>query len=203
MLPAFFMLLAGAAVLAGLGALWLSLRTAFGGGPASSGDVGAGLPERVALEAEKRTLLRAIKDIQFERELGKLSAEDFERLDKAYRRRAKRVLALLEHDLEPYIARAEKEIADAMGEAEDRGPYRRGGKVRRRNEGRPAKAAAAPAGVPCPACDVVNDLDAVHCKACAARIAPLVCAACGTQNDPDARFCKACAKKLQRSDDDE
>jgi hypothetical protein len=202
MLPAFFMALAGTAVLAGLGALWLSLRTAFGGGPAASGDVGAGLPERVALEAEKRTLLRAIKDIQFERELGKLSAEDFERLDKAYRRRAKRVLALLEHDLEPYAARAEKEIADAMGEAEDRGPYRRGGKVRRRKEAPPAKPTAF-RGIPCPACEVVNDFDALHCKACAARIAPLVCAACGTQNDPDARFCKACAAKLQGSDDDE
>lgn len=201
MLPTVFMVLAGAMVMLGLAALWQSLRSAFGGGPAFGSDVGGGLPERKALIAEKQTLLRAIKDIQFERELGKISDEDFDRLDKAYRRRAKRVLALLDQDLDPYRVRAEKEIADAMGEADEHGPYRRG--TRKKNEKGGAKVAAKPRGVECPACGVDNAKDAVFCKSCAARIAPLVCAKCGTENDPDAKFCKACATRLEGADDDE
>ncbi|MCA9606657.1 MAG: zinc ribbon domain-containing protein [Myxococcales bacterium] len=203
MFPTLFMVLAGSMVMLGLAALWQSLRSAFGGGPAIGSDGAVGLPERTALVAEKQTLLRAIKDIQFERELGKISEEDFERLDKAYRRRAKQVLALLDQDLEPYRVRADKEIADAMGEAEDRGPYRRGGSGRKKKKGTPAKQAARPRGVECPACGVDNAKDAVFCKACAVRIAPLVCAKCGTENDPDAKFCKACAAKLEGGDDDE
>ncbi|MBX3270816.1 MAG: zinc ribbon domain-containing protein [Sandaracinaceae bacterium] len=209
MIPAFFMVLAGAAAMAAMAALWVSLRVAFGGGRSFGSDTARGLPERTALEAEKHTLLRAIKDIAFERELGKLSDEDFERLDRAYRARAKRVLALLDQDIEPFLVRAENEIAEAMGESEDRGPYRRGGAARKKGKhrakggekrpARPARAAKlAPAkgGLECPACGVDNDLDAQHCKSCGARVAPIVCEACGTENDPDARFCKGCAAKL-------
>ena len=86
----------GAAILAGFAALWQSLRTSFGGGPRSLSGGDSGLPERQGLLAEKNTLLRAIKDIAFERELGKISEEDFVRLDRAYRVRAKRVLSLLD-----------------------------------------------------------------------------------------------------------
>ncbi len=203
MLPTVFMVLAGSMIMLGLAALWQSLRSAFGGGPSLGGDAGIGLPERAALVAEKQTLLRAIKDIQFERELGKISEEDFDRLDKAYRRRAKRVLALLDQDLEPYLRRAEKDIADAMGEAEDRGPYRRGAARRKKGQGKAKPAEKKLRGVECPACGVDNDRDAVHCKACAARVAPQICAKCGTENDPDAKFCKACAKKLGSGDDAE
>lgn len=202
MLPAFFMSLAGAMILLGLAALWQSLRSAFGGGPAVGGDANAGLPERDALLAEKRLLLRTIKDIQFERDLGKISAEDFERLDKAYRRRAKTVLALLETDIEPYLVRAEREIAEAMGVDEDQGPYRHGGPVsRQKKKGARAKASATKraATLTCPACGARNDHDARHCKACATRIAPVVCAKCSTENDADAKFCKGCAASLAGS----
>ena len=54
MLPAVFMSLAGVMVMLGLAALWQSLRSAFGGGPALTGDVNTGLPERAALLAAKK-----------------------------------------------------------------------------------------------------------------------------------------------------
>jgi len=206
MLPAFFIGLSSVMILLGLAALWQSLRSVLAGGAAVGLDTGPGLPERAALQSEKRTLLRAIKDIQFEREMGKLSDEDFERLDKAYRARAKRVLALLDQDLEPYLVRAEREVTKAMGE-EDPTAYRGGGRVRRRKRKAGKKRRRArtpePMGIACPSCGALNDHDALHCKACGARVAPFDCPQCGTENDPDAKFCKSCAVNLQESPEDE
>jgi len=205
MLPAFFIGLSSVMILLGLAALWQSLRTVLAGGATVGLDTGPGLPERAALHAEKRTLLRAIKDIQFEREMGKLSDEDFVRLDRAYRTRAKRVLALLDQDLEPYLVRAEREVTKAMGE-EDPAAYRGGGSVRRRKRKKGKKSrekTPESMGVACPSCGALNDDDALHCKACAARVAPFDCPQCGTENDPDAKFCKSCASNLQESPEDE
>ena len=214
MLAASFIVLAGVATLAGLAALWLSLRTAFGGGTGSLTGADAGLPERQALIAEKNTLLRAIKDIAFERELGKFSDEDFERLDKAYRGRAKNVLHLLDQDIEPFLERADREVAKAMGEEGARGPYRKGGaaprtKPKAGKSNRAKKSAATTQSKPkprpgrsvepqltCPDCGAANSADAVHCKQCAARIVPIPCPRCDTENDPDAKFCKSCAEPL-------
>ena len=215
MLPALFIALSSVAIVLGLAALWQSLRVAFGGGPDNLVGADGGLPERTALLAEKKTLLRAIKDIAFEKELGKISDEDFARLDRAYRRRAKRVLQLLDQDIEPFLERAAHEVAEAMGEEADRGPYREGGRVRRRkakkkgaakkSKARPKKRKprrrAAPVEeaepIECPQCATPNDADAVHCKECAARIAPVECPRCETENDPDSKYCKSCAEPLK------
>ncbi len=207
-LPGVFIGLAGVMLLLAMAALWQSLRSAFGGGPPQQGLAGGPLDERSALLEEKKTLLRAIKDIQFEREVGKISDEDFQRLDKAYRRRAKEVLRLLDQDLGEFLGEAERMIADAMGE--ESGDAYRGGAVKRRKKtgkaasarkGAPRKrakgrAASADDRIECPSCGAKNAADAVFCKECAARVAPIECAACGATNDADARFCKACAKSL-------
>jgi len=115
-LPLFFMVLASVALLMALIALWSSLRAALA---AATGD-GAGesldaaeLPDRAALIDEKKSLLRAIKDLEYEHAVGKIAVEDFERLNHAYRVRAKEVLGLLEKDLLPYQARAEALLAEA------------------------------------------------------------------------------------------
>jgi len=204
-LSTFLMALAGAAVLAGLAALWQSLRTTFGGGPASLSGVDVGLPARQALLAEKTTLLRTIKDIAFERELGKISDDDFARLDRAYRGRAKRVLSLLDEDIEPFLAKAERAVAEAMGEvgegdAGERGRRRakrakgaRGAKRKRKRQRRQPSAAPS---LSCHSCGVPNDVDAAYCKGCAARLSPLDCPRCETRNDADARYCKSCAEPL-------
>ncbi len=116
-LPLFFMVLASVALLSALIALWSSLRTALsaaaGQGAGESLDA-AELPDRAALLDEKKSLLRAIKDLEYEHAVGKIAAEDFERLNHAYRVRAKEVLGLLEKDLLPYQARAEALIAQAI-----------------------------------------------------------------------------------------
>jgi hypothetical protein len=111
------MVLSSTALLLALVALWSSLRRAFA---AASGEVeaiseSAELPDRAALLDEKKSLLRAIKDLEYEHAVGKISPEDFQRLDLAYRVRAKEVLALLEQDLAPYRSRAEDLVARYVG----------------------------------------------------------------------------------------
>lgn len=187
-LPALFMALAAVMLVLGLAAFWQSLRAVFGGGPEADAATGGVLPERTALLEEKQTLLRAIKDIAFEREVGKISEEDFARLDRAYRRRAKEVLKQLDQDLDPFIAQAERLVAVELGEAEAEARKKRG----KRGKGRKKK----PRAQACPACGTSNDLDAEHCKECGARLAPVECPSCGTENDPDAKFCKRCATSL-------
>lgn len=97
-------------------ALWSSLRAALGG--AANGEVLASNDEpegHAALRDEKKSLLRAMKDLEYEHTVGKISDDDFQRLDAAYRVRAKEVLSLLDRDFAPYRARAEALMAEAMG----------------------------------------------------------------------------------------
>jgi hypothetical protein len=120
-LPLLFMVLASTALLLALVALWSSLRRALAatteGGPSLEG---AELPDRAALLDEKKSLLRAIKDLEYEHAVGKISPEDFKRLDLAYRVRAKEVIALLEQDLAPYQAKAEALLEARVGAAAPR-----------------------------------------------------------------------------------
>ena len=114
-LPLLFMVLASTALLFALVALWSSLRRAL----AATGDgapslEAAELPDRAALLDEKKSLLRAIKDLEYEHAVGKISPEDFKRLDLAYRVRAKEVIALLEQDLAPFQAKAEALLAERV-----------------------------------------------------------------------------------------
>lgn len=115
-LPPLFIAFASITLLLALIALWNSFRVALGS--VMSGDAGShgltgsdDLPDRAALLDEKKSLLRAIKDLEYEHAVGKTSAEDFKRLDLAYRVRAKEVLALLDRDLLPYQEKAEALLA--------------------------------------------------------------------------------------------
>lgn len=193
-IPAVFIGLAGVMLLAAMAALWQSLRSAFGGGPGETLGGGDAEGERMALLAEKKTLLRAIKDIQFEREVGKISDEDFARLDRAYRRRAKEVLKLLDQDLGEFLSEAEKLVAGAMGDDATKTKRRKKAKSKGETKRRPKKKREPQ--LECPECGADNALDATFCKECGARVAPVECPSCGVHNDPDAKFCKACAKSL-------
>lgn len=112
------MALAALTLVLALVALWNSLRVVLGaaGGAVEGAHslASAELPDRAALLDEKKSLLRAIKDLEYEHAVGKIGEEDFQRLDQAYRLRAKEVLALLDADLAPYRAKAEALLASAV-----------------------------------------------------------------------------------------
>jgi hypothetical protein len=112
-LPEIFWWLAIAMAMLALYAFYHGLRGMFGAST-SSDALRATLPERAALLDEKNALLRAIKDIAYEHDVGKLSDQEFERLDRSYRTRAKDVLRKLDDDIAPYVDRAEKIVADHL-----------------------------------------------------------------------------------------
>src|SRR5687767_13420751 len=75
--PAAILVLAGGALIAVIATFWASVRTLFGETPLAGADAYAlGAPR--AEEEQKRAVLRALKDLEFERSVGKISEEDYE-----------------------------------------------------------------------------------------------------------------------------
>lgn len=103
------------ALVVALVAIWNSLRFAQDSAPFAI-ETTRDLPEHAGLVDEKNSLLRAIKDLEYEHAVGKISDADFERLDTAYRARAKQVLALLDRDVKPLYERAERLITDHVSQ---------------------------------------------------------------------------------------
>jgi hypothetical protein len=129
---------------------------------------------RAALEREKMLALRALKDLEFDRAMGKLSEEDFREMSGRLRTRAARLMRQLDAGA-GYRDRVERDLAKRLGD--------RAGSPEGQDSG-------APAGVPA---------DAGGRRRAAFRdlpSAPRTCPACSTANDVDARFCKECGTKL-------
>jgi hypothetical protein len=167
------LVLAGVALLAVISILWASLRTLSGDAPITIEEaiaVGA-LP---ATEAQKRAVLQAIKDLDYERSIGKVDDGDYKELMGRYRAEAKKLLRAMDDDLEPARARAVRYLAKAL---EGRAPIKP-------KEEAPSDAAALEAA----------DAPAAKAKTAAPRSS---CPACSTDNEPDALFCKRCGAKMR------
>jgi hypothetical protein len=176
--PATSILVVAAGILLGVIALlWASLRVLSGDAPLppelEALDMSAqGID---ALSARKRMLLRALKDLENERGLGKLEAEDYEQIEATYRAELKTVMKRIDEALDPHRAKAE-ELARAhlmkvgLLESGYRGPV-------------PPKSEAQDSGSK------------------TTKPSRLTCPKCDASNEPDARFCKACAAKLEHAND--
>lgn len=114
LLPGFFLAFAGVALVLALLAFWQSLRAVFGAIEVEGVSDFDPTDARRSLLEEKNTLLRSLKDIEFEREIGKISPEDYDRLEAKLRGRAREVLRLLDEDAEPFRAEAERLVADRV-----------------------------------------------------------------------------------------
>jgi len=138
------------------------------------GDLGLGRVSKGELRDEKRRLLRAIKELEFDFGMGKLSKQDYESVSSAYKMRAIEVMRALEGnaDLHPEVAallrgespeRASEEPEPAGAEPAAKG-------VGEDSSGSAIAEAAAGAGTACPSCEVNNDDDARFCKHCGAAL---------------------------------
>lgn len=159
---------AGLALIAAVFALWQSLRGALGGAGAVPV---ASTPEltsdaRATLLERKNAMLRNLKDLHFERDLGKISEADFVKLDALYRQKAREVLAELDAEVGPWREEAEKLVKSAVAKVK---------KEKDKEEAKPAQPEPSPSPfrsphLRCPKCEVMNDPDATFCKKCAARL---------------------------------
>ena len=109
---------------------------------------------RAALERDKLLTLRAIKELEFDRAMGKLSEDDFREMAGRLRTRAARLMreldagagyrAQIEHDLEKKMVPLAKDAKEPK--------------------------AAKAVGTFCTQCGVANDHDAKFCKSCGTRL---------------------------------
>ncbi|WP_437483134.1 zinc ribbon domain-containing protein [Sorangium sp. So ce1014] len=205
--PAAILVLAGGALVAVIAIFWASLRVLLGETPLSGADAYAiGAPR--AEEEQKQAVLRALKDLEFERSVGKISDEDYAELVAKYRAEAKRLLRVLDADAQPRREQVAALVANHLRRAglqDDGGvdaPELGVDAAASAPEGaaaeaRPAKRKRVGAKqpeqerVPEPAADGESDVAA----ATEEREAALACAVCGTLNDEDAVFCKKCGTK--------
>jgi len=107
-LPSAFIVLSSGALLFAISFVWASLRSLFGGSYDSQVTESAAMRKRHELLDEKEEVLKGLKDLEFERDVGKLSDDDFKRLEAEFRRRAKSILKQLDEDLREHRPKAEQ-----------------------------------------------------------------------------------------------
>jgi hypothetical protein len=101
---------------------------------------------RVLLEQEKGLALRTIKELEFDRAMGKISDEDFHEMSVRLRARATRLMKQLDAG-SGYRTQIERDLARRLGDAADK-----------------------PAARACAKCSTANDADARFCKSCGAPL---------------------------------
>ena len=111
---------------------------------------------RAALEREKTLVLRALKELEFDRAMGKVAPADFQDMSGRLRARAITLLQRLDVALPGYRDEIERELARRLGMTEEE-----------LRAARPAGAARSPV---CAGCSTVNDVDARFCKGCGAAL---------------------------------
>jgi hypothetical protein len=105
---------------------------------------------RAALEREKALVLRSIKELEFDRAMGKVAEKDFNEMSARLRARAAGLLRQLDAGTS-YRDEITKEIERRLGPA-------------------PARPAAARVATTCAHCGTSNDADAQFCKRCGASL---------------------------------
>ena len=104
---------------------------------------------RVALEREKLLVLRSIKELEFDKAMGKLSETDWQEMSTRLRTRAARLIRQLDAG-SGYRAQIEQDLKKRLGES--------------------AAGAQAPAANFCSQCGTARDADARFCKECGAKL---------------------------------
>lgn len=163
---------AAAAVLLGIGLLWLVFQP-FLAPPAAEPE----FVEPLELEETARgQALLALKEIEFDRETGKLSDSDYAMLKAKYAALAIEAIREEERQAPPQPADLEALIAARV--------------ERLKAEGGVATAVAVAA---CPVCGPRPEADALWCSGCGQALPGLArCGSCRAPMDDGARFCTAC-----------
>ena len=116
-----------------------------------------GSRSRAAVEREKTLVLRSIKELEFDRAMGKVSEADFEEMGRRLRARAIRLMKQLDVEAVDFLAVIERELEERLGRQPE-----------------PAAVSAGVAKRTCGVCGTANDRDARFCKTCGATLSGAV-----------------------------
>jgi len=162
---------AAAAILLGIGVLWLVFQPFVQAVPAEPEFL-----EPLELEETARgQALLAIKEIEFDRETGKLSDGDYAMLKTKYTALALEAIRQEEGPAAPATGDVESLIAARVARLK-------------------AEGGVATAERPgCPTCGPRPELDALFCSGCGQPLPGMArCGVCRSPVDPDGRFCASC-----------
>ena len=172
--------LAAAALLLVIWLLWSSVQALAGESPLTFEEAFS-LGARSAEEEQKRAVLRALKDLEYERSVGKISEDDYHEYSARYRAEAKRLIQQLDENLAEGRQRVEAELERRLS--------------KKTSETKQSVAPEAALGV------VASPHNGEHASPLQSPTATLICAACWVKNEPDARFCKACGKNMAEGEE--
>jgi len=113
---------------------------------------------RAALEREKALVLRSIKELEFDRAMGKIAPKDFDEMGGRLRSRAVMLMKQLDDGASAYREIIEHELKTRMKSGEA-GPAA----LQQTSNAAPGTTAAC-------ACGTVNDADAAFCKRCGTKL---------------------------------
>jgi hypothetical protein len=133
---------------------------------------------RAALEREKSLVLRSIKELEFDRAMGKVSPKDFDEMAGRLRARAMSLMRQLD------TGAGYRELIERELQARLTSPL-----------ARPKRQARPGSKDPIPTSKTSVQTDEPPAHGGAGSLDPGQCA-CGTANDADAAFCKRCGMKL-------
>lgn len=166
-----------AAVLVGAAALWLVLSPIVRPEPLRPAALEPEDPE----ETRRGQSLGALRELEFDREMGKVSDEDYATLKAAYTAEA---LAVLREEAADPVAATSDDRAEQLIAARAR--------LRGAVSGNEAAGVIAAATVTCVNCGPRPEADARFCSSCGAAVGGAACRGCGTALRPDGRFCDQC-----------
>ncbi len=136
---------------------------------------------RAAIEREKALVLRTIKELEFDRAMGKVSDRDFAEMSTRLRSRAAGLIRQLDAG-SGYRETIEREIEKRLRGPQGSAPHQAGSTT-----SAPHQAESARSVTP-PITDAGRAFTARH-----------ECQACNASNDSDARFCKSCGAWIEAS----
>jgi len=122
---------------------------------------------RAALEREKMLALRTIKELEFDRAMGKVSESDWHEMSGRLRSRAARLMRQLDAGV-GYRDQIERDLAKRLKPVSGAGVE--AGPVQRRSTTSSEPEIPAAALRACPSCQTENDADARFCKECGQKL---------------------------------
>lgn len=118
-LPVSILVVGAGALGGGIWLLWSSLQGLAADSPLTL-DEAMSLGAPSAEEEQKRAVLRALKDLEYEKTVGKINDKDYQELTQRYRKDAKRLLQMVDKDLDPQRREAEKELEKRLSLAKSK-----------------------------------------------------------------------------------
>ena len=193
-------------------ALWNSIRMLTGEMPVPEELAAAELRGTVPRAEKKRSILRALKDLENEHALGKIDDEDFKVVAGRYREEAKNLLRELDTEVAVYLPKAEALIQKHLkqkGLTQDPSPYREASRAASTEtpaateSGTDVEKTAEAEDVTSPApIETVGDaVKAIFGDDFGTeKHGRVVCEKCQTRNDTDAKFCKSCGQTMKKEE---